>query len=155
MYSLRRILRLLLIVGLVPAVLAAGLPLRACECAAEISEQPTCCCCGPNASHRSEGGSCPCKSASGSCRGASGPSKAHRAAEDTPTAPALGCDCTSKPAPAAPAPVPFAASAALGLPAATLDAVTPAAETPPSAERLRSALLPTPDLPTTLCALVI
>jgi hypothetical protein len=42
-----------------------------------------------------------------------------------------------------------------GLPAVGLAAVLPPAVTPPSAERFRSALLPAPDLPTTLCALVI
>jgi hypothetical protein len=149
-------MRLLLIVGLVPAVLAAGLPLRACSCVTDGPAKASCCCCGHGSPCASEDG-CPCKAARRACRGASGSSGAKPASGGPHAAPALGCSCASRSAPAAPAPTPVevAAAVAFGLPAVGAETVTLPAAAPLSAERLRSALLPTPDLPTVLCALVI
>jgi hypothetical protein len=69
----------------------------------------------------------------------------------------LGCPCSSQPEPAAPGPTPVevVSAVAFGLPAGSAKTVVISAAALPSAERLRSALLPTQDRPTTLCTLVI
>lgn len=139
----RRILRLLLIVGLVPALAAAGLPLPICACE-PVEAAKTCCCGGDSSCDR-----CPCKAARQRTAAAN--------AQD-PTnsgAPAVrGCACVSAPVPMVPGPA-LIPAIVFGLPAATDVAATTLAAVPRAVERHRSALLPTPDLPTTLRALVI
>ena len=153
----RRILRLLLIVGLVPAVAAAGLPLPSCACDVGSAEAG-CSCCGPDGSSccGDSGNGCPCckgkESGGRSCCDPQGDSG------ETPSddGPAVECRCGG------PAPVPTAPAAPLveltiddGLPAASFAAVPLPPVVPRSAGRARSALLPTRDLPTMLCALLI
>lgn len=151
MRSCRRILRLLLIVGVIPAVLAAGLPIPVCACdAAPASAECACCetenaaCCGT-----AEVGCSCCQQAAGqSCCDEPG---------DPDTAPAVAkCHCGAPvPVPATPASSSVELTLGGALPMASLDAVVLAPVVPRSAKRIRSALLPAADLPTTLCTLLI
>jgi hypothetical protein len=141
----RRIPRLLLIVGLIPAVAAAGLPLPACACG--FAEPVKACCCGT----KSPCDKCLCKAAE-----RSSDRSRLRPGQSMPggAGAVRGCPCVSQPAPVAPT-SPATSTVTIGLPAKAPAAVALPSAVPPSAERLRSALLPAPDLPTTLCALVI
>ncbi|MGC1272236.1 MAG: hypothetical protein WBC44_00910 [Planctomycetaceae bacterium] len=153
----RRILRLLLIVGLVPSVAAAGLPLPSCACDVGSAEAGCSCCESDGSSgYGDPRNGCPCckaKEAGGrSCCAPQGDSG------ETPSddGPAVECRCGGTvPMPTAPAPPLVELTIDDGLPAASFAAVPLPPVVPRSAGRARSVLLPTRDLTTTLCALLI
>lgn len=156
MHVVPRILRVLLIVGLIPAVAVSGMRPPTCGCDVG-ARQAGCACRGSDGASCCDesGGGCPCcsrKTADPS------PCAGTQDLEETASdgAAGIGCRCGG------PAPVPTVPGSTVveltvdaGLPAASFVAVVLPPFVPSSLERTRSALLPTPDLPTTLCALLI
>lgn len=162
----QRIFRLVLIAGLVPALIAAGLPDGACHCLPEEAQAAHGGCCSSADGNSCCGGECHCCShnagknkddgtdAVGCCHN---PGQKSADIGKKTNAPSLGCHCAqgSMPQPAAPAPPSVELTASLDLPA-PLDRLLPAPRPlPASACHTRSTQLPTADLPTTLCTLLI
>lgn len=151
MRAWRQILRVLLVVGLIPTVAAAGLSPQLCACDAVPAPSgcPCCearessCCCGKSGrSHDGTAVESPC------C-------EQDDAGEPSDGSLAVECRCGGPtPVPAAPS-VP--AVELVDLTAVSVPVVAPAPRPPvtASAERARSAALPPRDLPTTFCALLI
>ena len=146
-----RILRWLLIVGLIPAVLAAGLPMSACACDSDSAMAESACCGSAQTSCCGDAGAgCSC------CQQNSKESSCENPGNDADAEPAVKCGCgVSAPVPAMPPSPSVELTLGVGLLVATLDAVIPAPVVPRSARRTRSALLHPADLPTTLCTLLI
>ena len=154
MPALARVLRLLVSGGLIPLVLAAGLPIRACACDMAASPAPTCCCGSSPSKTKGKTGGCACCKAA--CPAAS--EGGAEAKDGSPAGPSfVGCRCGSpQPLPATPA-----SSALISVSDFALSTAPPHVVTPPreiascSWRRLSAALLPVADLTTQYCALVI
>lgn len=156
MHDVPRILRVLLIVGLIPAVAVSGMRQPSCGCDVG-ARQAGCACCGSDGASCCDesGGGCACCSKKSADRSCCAPSQeSHDTASDG--AAGIGCHCGGPTSvPTAPSPTVVELTVDAGLPAASFVAVVLPPFVPSSLERARSALLPTPDLPTTLCALLI
>jgi hypothetical protein len=159
----QRISRILLIMVLVPMIAAAGLPLNACQCSAPTSElvcasnhEAGASCCGE--------GRCACRSATKSsaeeatfdCCGKAS-NRAGEKRDQFPSVAQVSCQCASEQAPQPTVPAspslevvsPFAVPATLAVVAPLPPVVTS------SCERSFATLLPSDDLPTLLCTLLI
>ncbi|MBA3312296.1 MAG: hypothetical protein H0T47_03245 [Planctomycetaceae bacterium] len=163
MTTRQRILRMLLIVGLVPAIAAAGLPLESCQCISSATDAGNCGC-GDETSSCCGEGTCHCcearktsdsDSKSASC--CTGHDELAACKEQSAKLPSVGCRCghDSVPQPAVPSSPSIEIASPLDL-STSLAVVVPA---PPivagSYSRTLVTRLPSADLPTTLCTLLI
>lgn len=145
----------LLIGGLIPAIVAAGLPLPVPSCASVATGECSCCqshdaaCCQADELDRpccqQAGKSSCCQTAHSNAKCAT--SSQHEAV--------CRCGGTSPPVPTAPVPTPVKLADSGAFAVISMADRSPVPALGRSARRNQSALLPSLDLPTALCSLVI
>jgi len=163
MFNWQKILRILLIMALVPMIAAAGLPLNACQCSTSTAETIEACCGDAGASCCGEG-ECACRAAKKAdverpaedcCGHATSPAAGETSHDSRTTQ--LSCQCGSEPA-SLPA-TPVSPSVELVSPPAATTTFAVVVPQPPvvtsSCERSVATLLPSDDLPTIFCTLLI
>lgn len=162
MFTRQYIMRLLLIVGLVPAIAAAGLPPSACGCVSAGAQAGCACCSGGNSCCGE--GECHCCDAGPADSGESEPATCCESPENgvldkqangQSTFATCRCGHGSVPQPAVPAAPSFELASPLDLPTNASVTVPSPPAVNEAAARTLVAQLPSADLPTTLCTLLI
>lgn len=151
----RQWIMLLLIGGLIPAIVAAGLPLPVRSCASAAMGQCSCCQSHETSCCQADESACSCcqnvESAS-CCQAAHSPTKCASSPQQSAV---CHCGRNSDRASTAPLPAPVKLAGSGALTVTSMADLPPASAPGRSARRSQSALLPSRDLPTALCSLVI